>query len=110
MWEDELHWGECECFKGGRQFPLRQALLSLIDNAEHIDKQAKLELLIDTATNTHLSNKKQWLGCQAHNNQPQQTQGWWDSIWMVQDTNNAPEGQGDLQLEVEVSGDHSLFT
>ena len=48
--------------KGEDNSPSRQVLLSLIDNAEHVDKQAKLKLLVNTVTNTHPSNRKQWQG------------------------------------------------
>jgi hypothetical protein len=37
---------------------------------------------------------------------------WWDNIWTVQDATPECEeiGDGDLQPEVELGGDHSLFT
>ena len=45
--------------KGEDNSPSRQVLLSLIDNVKRVDEQTKLESLVDTAANTHLSKGKQ---------------------------------------------------
>ena len=42
--------------------------------------------------------------------QPCQFQEWWNSIWVVQDTILDETELGDLQPNVEIGGDKSLFT
>ena len=59
--------------KGDDNSPSRQVLSSLIDNAERVDKQTKIESLVDTATNTYTNKGKQRPGRRARNKQKRDT-------------------------------------
>jgi hypothetical protein len=108
--------------KGEVISPSRQVQSSIVDNAVHIDKQAKLESFIDADPNVLLALKerkslKHRPGRQARDKrrrdtqkQPSRLQEWWNSVWTVHDTDKNSEELGDLQPEVEIGSDHLLFT
>jgi transposase InsO family protein len=105
--------------KGDANSPSRQVLSLILDNAEHVDKQSALELLFNTPQDVcsiSTQRNQQRLGRRARKKQKRKTkqhplnpQEWWNSVGTVSDaTNDVIEG--DLQPEVDIGGDHSLFT
>ena len=106
-----------DVLKGEDNSPLRQVLLSIINNLERADKQTQLESLVNTVTRASIREIKRRPGHQAHNKRKcntekhlSQLREWWNAVWTVQDATTEPEAVGDLQPEVEIGGDHSLFS
>ena len=107
---------------GDVESPSRQVLTSILNNVKHVDKQNSLEMFVNTADPIYsvTQHKKKRHGRRARNKlkhheatQPYFPSGRWrDNIWTVQDATAEREemGNGDLQPEVELGGDHSLFT
>src|ERR1700683_1651561 len=103
--------------QGEDNSPSRQVLSSITSNLEHVDKQTELELLVNTVTSDANNKGRQRPGHRAHNKQKCSTQKqthwlqeWWNSIGTIQDINTNMEELRDLQLEVKIKGDNSLFT
>ena len=103
-------------FMGEVNSPLRQVLSSILDNLDHVDLQAKLELLVNTAPmvslisvemrrrQSHRAHDKQ-----KHNAQKQlsKLQEWWNSVWTIHDVDVDSAELGNLQPKVEISSDNS---
>jgi hypothetical protein len=107
---------------GDLESPSRQVLTSILNNAKYVDKQNSLETLVNAADpiysvtqrkkTRHGRRARNKLKCQEATRQHPPSRRWWDNIWTVQDTTAEREetGDGDLQPEVELGGDRSLFT
>ena len=102
--------------KGDVESPSRQVLLSFLVNAVHVDKQTALKSYFETkpcheSIPTARTQKRK--GRRARNKlkqQPPCAQKWWGSVWTVGEETAVYDEPGELQPEVEVGGDHSLFT
>jgi hypothetical protein len=84
-----------------------------------IKANAKLESLINTAPMVSLisAEAKRRPGRRARDKQKRNAQKqssklqeWWNSVWTIRDTDVDSAGLGDLQPEVEINSDNSLFT
>jgi len=97
--------------KGDVESPSRQVLPPIPAETEHVDKQCSNEPLVNTIADV-IANSKGKSGRGRRNRRNRQSlRQWWNSIWTVSDTDNNPvEPQGDLQPEIDIDGDNSLFT
>ena len=95
--------------KGDVVSPLRQVLHLILAETEHVDKQCSNEPPINTIADVVINSKGK-SGRRNRQNR-QSLQQWWNSIWTISDADNNPvKPQGDLQLEININSDNSLFT
>jgi len=114
--------GSANVLMGDVESPSRQVLTSILNNTEHVDKQNSLETFIDITdpiySVTQHKTKRRGRRARSRLNSRDAKKSdfplrqWWDNIWTVQDATSEREeiGDGDLQPEVELGGDQSLFT
>ena len=106
--------------KGDVESPSRQVPMPNPVRTEQVDKQDSNKQTVNVVTTT--ANSKGKRGCGRHNcrnrqelhnnnSQPSWLQRGWNAIWTVigADDDNPVEPIGDLQPEIDVTGDHSLF-
>jgi hypothetical protein len=102
--------------KGDVESPSRQVLSSFLMNAVHVDKQTSLESHFEAKErykSISTAKTKKRKGRRARDKlkqQPPSTRKWWGSVWTVRAETTVYDEPGELQPEVEVGGDHSLFT
>jgi hypothetical protein len=68
-------------------------------HCNHCNRQRRKTLLLDT--------EKVPASCE---DEPSFLRRCWNAVWSVQETTAEPDADGDMQPEIDVGGDHSLFT